>query len=195
MCSSICSRSSSVSRLPNPSLTGSRYTRAMALTDSRVVQRVLAFRRTTQFARLWRYAVVSVISTVITLGLLYLFFRTFHVGSALFSNVLATMIATLPAYYLNRNWAWGKTGKSHVMREVVPFWVIAVIGLVLSSVAVDFADRAAHHLNAGHKLETLLVEGANFATYAVIWVGKFLLFNKVLFVDRAEGLEDVVAAT
>jgi putative flippase GtrA len=150
--------------------------------------------RSAQFAKLWRYGTVSVISTVTTLVLLYLFFRVGHV-SVLWSNVAATTIATLPSYYLNRNWAWGKSGKSHVTREVVPFWVIAFIGLVLSTWAVDAADHfAKHDLKTGHFAETLIVLGANFATYAVIWVGKFILFNKVLFADRPEGLADLAAS-
>jgi len=146
------------------------------------VERVRDFRSTPGFAKLWRYATVSVISTVLTLGGLYLFFRVLKVGSAVESNVLAASIATVPSYYLNRSWAWGKTGKSHVMREVLPFWVIAGVSLVLSTVAVGIADREARlHLHS-HFLETVAVEGANFGTYAIIWIGKFLLFNNVLFV-------------
>ena len=77
--------------------------------------------------------------------------------------------------------AWGRTGKSHVVREVLPFWAIAAVSLVLSTVAVGVADREARlHLHS-HVLETIVVEGANFGTYAIIWIGKFMLFNKVLF--------------
>lgn len=149
-----------------------------------------AFVRSEQFGRLWRYGTVSVISTLTTLVLLYLFFRVAGLP-VLWANVLATAIATLPSYYLNRNWAWGKSGKSHLTREVIPFWVIAFIGLVLSTWAVDAADHVAKHLHSGHFAETLIVLAANFATYAVIWVGKFMLFNKVLFTSRPEGLADV----
>ncbi len=143
--------------------------------------------KTPDFAKLWRYATVSVISTVISLGGLYLFFRVIKIGSAAESNALASGIATVPSYYLNRTWAWGKTGKSHLMREVVPFWVIAAISVVLSTIAVSFADHEAHRHLHSHTLETLVVEGANFVTYGIIWVGKFILFNKVLFVKPAPG--------
>ena len=33
---------------------------------------------------------------------------------------------------------------------------------------------------------TLLVELANFITYGVMWVGKFMLFNKFLFAHRGD---------
>ncbi|MGD0220477.1 MAG: GtrA family protein [Acidimicrobiales bacterium] len=133
------------------------------------------------FSKIWRFTFVSVVSTVITLGMLYVFFRVLKVGTAAESNLLATSIATAPAYYLNRTWTWGKTGKSHVMREVVPFWTIAIIGVLLSTAAVHYAAVEAHHVTHSKMGVTILVEFANFFTYGVLWVGKFTIFNRYLF--------------
>jgi len=146
-----------------------------------LLERARAYMKTPEFSKLWRYGTVSVISTVISLGGLYIFFRVLKIGSAEESNAIASMIATVPSYYLNRTWAWGKTGKSHLMREVVPFWVIAIISVYLSSVAVNWADHEAKAHFHSHTLETLIVELANLTTYGIIWVGKFILFNRVLF--------------
>jgi putative flippase GtrA len=136
--------------------------------------------RTDAFSRLWRYASVSVITTLLAQGLLYLFYRVVGIKSAAESNLLATAITTVPAYYLNRTWAWGKRGKSHLWREVVPFWTIAISSIVLSTVVVRLAAHATAHVHS-RSLQTLAVQGASFLTYGVIWVGKFMLFNKVLF--------------
>lgn len=153
----------------------------MSLDAPSKLERVQEFRRTPAFSKLWRYATVSVISTVITEVLIYVFFRVLKIGSAAESNALASSISTVPSYYLNRTWAWGKTGRSHVMREVVPFWVIAAVSVVLSTLFVRFADHEAKlHLHS-HFLETVVVLGANLFTYGVIWVGKFMFFNRVLF--------------
>jgi putative flippase GtrA len=143
--------------------------------------RVVAFARSEVFTKIWRYGTVSVVSTVLTLACLYLFYRVVRVGSAGLANVIATAIATVPSYYLNRTWAWGKTGRSHLWREVIPFWVIAALGLVLSTLAVEAASREAHQLSRAREVQTILVESANLLTYAVMWVGKFLLFNGLLF--------------
>jgi putative flippase GtrA len=137
--------------------------------------------RTPGFSKLWRYASVSVITTILSLSLLYVFYRVVDVGSAMVANVIATVITTIPSYYLNRTWAWGKSGKSHLWREVVPFWVIAALSLVVSTVAVGAAAHEAHHLSASHHVQTLLVELANLVTYGVMWIGKFVLFNRILF--------------
>lgn len=143
--------------------------------------RSIAYSRTPGFAKLWRYGAVSVISTVITLVGLYIFYRVVKVGSATEANVIASAIATVPSYYLNRTWAWGKTGKSHLWREIVPFWVIAATGLTLSSLAVDLASHEAHVISHAHQVQTALVEAANLCTYGLMWVGKYLLFNGLLF--------------
>lgn len=147
------------------------------------------------FAKLWRYMAVSVITTLLTLVLLYVFWRglnvggkngvyflgLLHISSAELANVLATGISTIPSYTLNRKWAWGKSGKSHVWREVVPFWVIAVVSLVLSTWVVGFASREAVHLSSRREVQTILGEIGNLATYGVMWIAKYVLFNKVLF--------------
>jgi putative flippase GtrA len=142
-----------------------------------------------EFARFFRYSMVSVVSTFFSLFLLYFFFRIAKVGSAAKANVCATAIATVPSYYLNRTWAWKRAGKSHLMREVVPFWVIAFLSLLLSTGAVDFASREAHNFHLHSRAETLLVEFANFFTYGVLWVAKFWFFNKVLFKHHAPKAE------
>jgi putative flippase GtrA len=148
-----------------------------------------AARRSPEFIKLVKYASVSAVTTVLSLGLLYLFYRVVKVGSAAEANIIATAITTIPSYYFNRTWAWGKSGKSHMWREVVPFWVIAFISLVLSTAMVALAAHEAHHIAHTKEIQTILVECANLATYAVLWVGKFILFNKILFKPHSEDID------
>jgi hypothetical protein len=77
------------------------------------------------------------------------------------------------------------------MRELVPFWAIAFISLVLSTLAVDYAAHEAHLISPSHQVETVLVLFANFITYAIIWVAKFLLFNRYLFITHPESKDEV----
>ena len=137
------------------------------------------------FGRFVRYSMVSVISSALSLILLYVFFRVVKVGSAARANVLATAIATVPSYYLNRTWAWKRAGKSHLWREVVPFWVIAFLSLALSTGAVALAEHFTTANGIHGRAETLIIEFANFFTYGVLWIAKFFFFNRVLFAHRA----------
>ena len=146
-----------------------------------VAARLRALYHTPHRKKVFRYAMVSVVSTVVSQGTLLLFFGVFHVD-AVFSNVVANVVATVPAYYLTRNWAWGKSGKSHIMKEVVPFWVLSFAGLLLSSVTVGVAQHLgqSHHLR--HGVLSLVVNGANLFGYGVLWVLKFLIYNKLFHV-------------
>ncbi len=130
-----------------------------------------------------KYTAVSAVSVVITQGLLFLFYGVLRKWSATTSNIMATAIAAVPSYYLNRAWAWGKTGKSHFMKEVVPFWALAFLGLALSVIAVGYAHHLAVAMNLSHMGDVVFVNLASLAAFGILWVGKFFIFNRVLFVQ------------
>jgi putative flippase GtrA len=150
-----------------------------------LTSRVRAYRQSPHFTRLWKFASVSVISTIITQGVLFMTYHVLTLASAMECNVIATCVATVPAYYLNRTWTWGKRGKSHPWREVMPFWVIAFIGLVLSTVAVGVAAHNADHFSHSRDVRALVVQFANLSTYALIWVGRYVIFNRFLFGEQS----------
>jgi putative flippase GtrA len=123
---------------------------------------------------------VSVVSTFVCLTTLAV--ATAGLGIAAWSaNVVATAIATVPSYHLNRRWTWGKRGASNVRREVLPFWVLAFAGLALSTLAVGVADAwaAGAHLSAPLRTVTVLV--AHLSGFGLLWVAQFVLLDRVLF--------------
>lgn len=146
-----------------------------------LLERALAYRRSAHFKRLMKFASVSVISTIITQVVLFLTYHEWSIASAMECNVIATAVSTVPAYYLNRTWTWGKTGKSHMWREVAPFWIISFIGLVLSTIAVGVAAHNADHISHSKDVRAIVVQFANLLTYGCIWVGRYMIFNKYLF--------------
>ena len=140
----------------------------------------------------FRYTMVSVISVAVSQIAFIVMFGLVH-WTAKSSAIFATSLGGFPSYYLNRNWAWGKSGKSHVWREVVPFWVIAFIGLAFSTWSSDFAETYVddHHIVGLFK--TGIVDGFYFGAFAVLWVAKFIIFNKFLFTHTDEDLHGALA--
>ena len=138
-----------------------------------------------------RYSMVSVIAVIVNLIVL-----TFCAGvlriTAGWSNIIAVAVSAVPSYYLNRTWAWGKTGRSHLMKEVVPFWALAFLGLAVSTWAVSVTGHWAKH-RFSHPVYTLLLDVANVGAFGTLWIAKFIIFNKVMFVHHEEDLEDVPA--
>jgi putative flippase GtrA len=129
---------------------------------------------------------VSVISVVSTQILLALAFGVWE-WTAAWSNVFAVGLSAIPGYYLNRAWAWGKRGRSHFMKEVLPFWVMAFIGLLLSTLFVGIAeDRALEY--ESRLLQTAVINGASVLAFGILWVAKFAVLNKILFAHHEEDL-------
>jgi len=151
-----------------------------------LVTRVVAFRQTENFRRLWKYASVSIISTIVSQTVLFSTYHIWKVGSAMECNVIATAVASVPAYYLNRTWTWGKTGRSKVWREVVPFWTISFAAMVISTAAVGGAAHNADRIASGSLARALIVNGANLLTYACIWSARYFIFNRYLFGARTQ---------
>ena len=148
---------------------------------------VLDWSRTHEGRKLVRYSMVSVVSVIVSQILLLFAFGLLH-WSAKWSNVFAVCLSAVPSYYLNRRWAWGKTSRSHLLKEVLPFWGMALLGLIFSTWAADYAESNADRLTSSHFLTTMIVMGASLAAFGVLWVGKFIVLNKVLFAHQPEEL-------
>ena len=139
-----------------------------------------------------RYSAVSAVNVVIGQSLLFLFLNVAHIGPAT-SNVLAVSLSAVPAYYLSRAWVWGKRGKSHLTKEVLPFWGFAIAGLLLSTVAV-FATSRLLGITPGE------VEGwrrvvpnmANIGAFGVLWVVKFFVLDSMIFGPGSHHPDDLV---
>ena len=129
------------------------------------------------------YSLVSVISVAVSQVVL-IFCHGVLDMTAEVSNVIAVAAGTVPSYSLNRRWVWGKATKSHLWKEVVPFWVLSFIGLVFSTVVVAVVET--------YNDSTVAISLANLAAFGVLWVGKFLLLHYVLFKDHAPAEGDVV---
>ena len=89
------------------------------------------------------------------------------------ANVTAWAIGSGPAYYLNRQWVWQQSGAHSLHREVLPFWIIALVGLLLSTAAVGLAGR--------YTEATAYILLANLSAYGVIWVAKYVILDKVMW--------------
>lgn len=141
---------------------------------------VAGFGWTPMARRALRYSAVSVFNVVLGETIVAVAFGALH-WTAQASAVLATTIATGPAYMLNRAWVWRRTGRSHLLQEVAPFWALAFVGLGLSTWAADRARVAALTVNASRTVQTIAVMAATLAAFGVIWVVRFVVLDTVIF--------------
>lgn len=87
------------------------------------------------------------------------------------ANAIAATIMSIPAYLLSRNWVWRVDGKHSMTGQVLPFWVITILGLVVST-----AMAAAAQSIFG---EGVAVNIAAFLGYFIVWVIKFLVLERL----------------
>jgi len=122
-----------------------------------------------------RYAMVSAVAVPLTQVLL-VFCHVLLGLSPVWSNIVAVSLACIPSYFLNRTWVWGRRGRSHLWKEVLPFWAMALVGLAFSTLLVAVA---AHWTDA-----TIVVMLANLTAFGTLWVVKYLVLDSMLFGPR-----------
>jgi putative flippase GtrA len=119
-----------------------------------------------------KYSMVSVVGVTTTQLLLILLIGILD-RHPVQSNVLAVSICAVPVFFLNKRWVWNHDGKVSFRREVLPFWVFTLAGLLLSTGLVALA----HNLSDSQ----ILVMAANLGGFGVLWVAKFLFLDQIMF--------------
>jgi len=97
------------------------------------------------------------------------------------SNAAAVAVSAGPAYVLTRYWVWEKWSKNHLVKEVLPFWGLAFFGLIVSTVAAGIANA--------YTDAQVVLNLVNLASFGLIWVSKFFIFDRFMFGRRHQALE------
>lgn len=138
---------------------------------SRIISPIVEF-LTENRAKLGRYVGAAMVIVPIGLAVFWLFMRLTD-WDRWFANVVATCVMVTPNYLLNRYWVWEKNDANRFLGEVVPFFVMALIGLLVSTVAVGAAEQF-----VDNDLFAIVV---NLASFGAVWVAKFFVLDKLLF--------------
>ena len=128
--------------------------------------------------RFIRYGSVSAISTTVGLLVLGILVGGFSFP-AIWANVIATAIGTVPSFELNRRWVWAQNGQRSIRRQAIPYAICSFGGLVISTIAVHLASNATRH--SARFTHTAAVELAVLASYGSLWLIQFVLCDRVLF--------------
>jgi len=155
---------------------------------------VVAWSKSHEGKKLLRFTAASGITTCVSLSTILVVYG-FHIISGIISATLfGNIVAILPSYFLTRMWAWGKRGRSHWRKEVVPYWLMSFAGIAFSLLGATWVKTFVHSHDLDHFINTLLVAGMNLVSFALFWVLKVLLFNRIFhthpLVDLDEHLRD-----
>ena len=86
----------------------------------------------------------------------------------------------LVSYILSR-WAWERRGRPHLLKETLPFWVIAGCTIATLSVATSMAHHLALTLGLAPAARVAFDGAAYLAANTLTFLARFVILNYVLF--------------
>jgi putative flippase GtrA len=119
-----------------------------------------------------RYSIASAVAVVVGQSALW-FFKLGLDWHGVPANLASVALGSIPNYTINRYWTWQQRGRNRLWGEIVPFWVMALLGTILSTVFVAYAER-----QWGTALAVSLAQIAGFGT---VWFARFLVLDKVMW--------------
>jgi len=141
--------------------------------------------RDRRLGRLGRYGLLSVGNTVLGEALLALFVGVMRWPAAV-ANLVAACIVLGPVYVVARWWVWRLRGRTSVIKETLPFWVVSIAAVLLSTASAGGAEAWAHGLHLSHSAYTAMVLVSVLCSYGVLWLVRFFVLDLLVFRGRSE---------
>ena len=163
----------------------------MTFGPSRIITAVKSRLQTTvgkRFSRFLLVAAAAVVTSQLTL--------TICLGpvglTAGKSAVTAWFTGAAVSYVLSR-WAFGAKGRPNLLKETLPFGVVAIGTAVVLTLTAKWANQQAIAMGLNDTQQVLFVDAAYFLANCVTFLTRFLIFHYVLFKDRGSKLSELVS--
>ena len=124
---------------------------------------------------------VSVATTALSVSILVTLVFGFGVAAGT-ANLVGVACGIPPSYFGNRHFVWKRRGRHDMAREVVPFWLLSIGGLVVSTWLVANVGTLAARWPAAAR--GIALPAASVAVFGVLWLVQFALLDRVIFRDR-----------
>lgn len=134
-------------------------------------------------AKLVRYALTSGVALGVSEATLLVLYGTGAVGATA-AALIANVVATVPSYLLSRYWIWARAERTRVGRQVVLYWATSAVSIALLSLSTGLVARLAP---AGRPIHLLVVAVAFPLLNLLFWVAKFVVYQRVIFLERGRG--------
>jgi putative flippase GtrA len=131
------------------------------------------------FVRFFRAAASSVTATAISQVTLLLIL--WWGGHPTVASAAAFVAGAVPNYLMTRRWVWGRRDKPQVKSEVVPYLLVIALGGLAAVGLTSLVGWLLTPLTMSHALRVVLLDGAYVSSYAVVFVLKFTLLDRLVF--------------
>ena len=108
------------------------------------------------------------------------------------SALTAWLVGAAVSYVLSR-WAWERKGKPNLLKETLPFCIVAVGTAIVLTATTKWANKHAHAMGLPDPERLMFVGAAYFLANCVTFLSRFLIFHYILFRDRGSKVTELVA--
>ena len=108
------------------------------------------------------------------------------------SALTAWLVGAAVSYVLSR-WAWERKGRPNLLKETLPFWIVAVGTAVVLTTVTKWANQRAHAMDLPDTERLMFVGAAYFLANCVTFLTRFLIFHYILFRDRGAKVSELVS--
>ena len=108
------------------------------------------------------------------------------------SALTAWLVGAAVSYVLSR-WAWERKGRPDLLRETLPFWIVAVGTAVVLTLTAKWANQRALAMDMPDNERLLFVGAAYLLANCVTFLTRFLIFHYILFRDRGAKVSELVS--
>src|SRR5215472_12821169 len=108
------------------------------------------------------------------------------------SALTAWVVGAAVSYVLSR-WAWERKGRPNLLKETLPFWIVAVGTAVVLTVTTKWANQRALAMGLPDNERLMFTAAAYFLANCVTFLTRFLIFHYILFRDRGSKVSELVS--
>ncbi|MGH3326604.1 MAG: molybdopterin-dependent oxidoreductase [Streptomycetales bacterium] len=130
-----------------------------------------------------RYTVASGVATGTT-ELAFVIVYGGGLAGAQTAGIVAFIVGAVPKFALVRWWVWQRRGVPHLVGEVLPYALVVAATGVVAGYLTSLAESAITASIEAHTLRVALVSTAFFVIMAVLFVVRYVLFDRLVFRDR-----------
>ena len=108
------------------------------------------------------------------------------------SALTAWLVGAAVSYVLSR-WAWERKGKPNLLKETLPFWIVAVGTAIVLTATTKWANQRALAMGLPDNERLMFTAAAYFLANCVTFLTRFLIFHYILFRDRGSKVSELVS--
>lgn len=101
-------------------------------------------------------------------------------SSAALASVAAFIAGAIPNFVINWKITWRRSGRPAFTRELLPYLAIILGGGLAATALTSLADHFLQPVLTGRGDRTIILDAVYLASYALFFVVKFALLNRVL---------------